>query len=78
MYVAQVQGSHAGLEIGKKIQSHLPSGDDVWVKSSWNSATAKDVLVERATMRVAVSSPGMPHRISSGHLAAPVISRTIG
>ena len=28
----------AGLEIGKIIQSHLPSGDDVWVKSTVSSS----------------------------------------
>ena len=44
------------LEIGKKFKSHLPSGDDVWVKSSCNSVNAKDISVTRATMVVAVSS----------------------
>ena len=54
----------AGLEIGNKIQSHVPSGDDVWVKSSHTFATAREVLVARATMLdafatvlVTVSSP---------------------
>ena len=41
----------------EKIKSHLPSGGDVWVKSSCNSATVKDVLVTRATMVVTVSNP---------------------
>ena len=53
-----------GSKLEKKIQSHLPSGDDVRVKSSHNFATATDVLVAIATtlvafatVLVAVSSP---------------------
>ena len=35
----------SGLEIGENIQSHLPSWDDVRVKSTHNFATATNVLV---------------------------------
>ena len=53
----------AQLEIGKKIQSHFPSGDYVWAKSSRNLATAKEVLVARATVGHIYDCIG--HRIES-------------
>ena len=44
-----------GLEIGRQIQSHLLSGDDVWEKSvSYKFASAREVLVATATMLVTI------------------------
>ena len=64
----KLTGTVQDSKLGGKIQSHLPSGDDVRVKSSHNFVTAREVLVARAavlvafaTVLVAVSSPTELH-----------------
>ena len=41
----------------ENIQSYIPSGEDVWVKSSCDFATTREVLVVRATKLVGEQSP---------------------
>ena len=46
----------AGLEIGRKLQTLLLSGGNVWGKSSCNFATVREVLVTRAPVLVTLAT----------------------
>ena len=60
-----------GLEIGNKVWSHLPCGDNVWVKFSSNFAA---VLVTSATVVLAASCPVVPLNLRSRLLLGVVLS----